>query len=187
MWELWLIYATNFLFLYYYYLSYLLSYAITHWPFLLLASSLPLCSSASPSLYLCQLISISLRGSFFLFDSLLMDEVGTCGKQLCPVCAYAHVHFCVQRMGTSCGQQLCIVCVCVHALISRCVQIPILWSSCVCLVTDSCLVAGDYFRSQADSDPGKQPRGQQGEWKPVRCKAVRARLLLNQAFWTSAG
>lgn len=131
MWELWLIYATNFLFLYYYYLSYLLSYAITHWPFLLLASSLSLCSSASPSLYLCQLISISLRGSFFLFDSLLMDEVGTCGKQLCPVCAYAHVHFCVQRMCTSCGQQLCIVCVCACTHIQVCADTHFMKQLCV--------------------------------------------------------
>lgn len=41
---------------------------------------------------------------------------------------------------------------------------PILCGSCVFfvyLVMDICLVAGDDFRSQADSEPGEQPRGQQ--------------------------
>lgn len=125
---------------------------------------------------LSQLISPS--RPLFLFNPLLVCKLCTCGKQLCPVCACAclHVHFSVQTMGTSCGQQLCVLhiaCVCVRARICRCWHVPILRSSCVfsvCLVMDSCLVAGDDFRSQADSQPGRRPGGGWGERSPVRCE-----------------
>lgn len=48
---------------------------------------------------------------------------------------------------------------CVCLAVCRCAHASAVHNSCiwVCLVKDSCLVPGDNFRSQADSQPGRRP------------------------------
>lgn len=56
-----------------------------------------------------------------------------------------------------------------------------------CWVKDSCLVAGDDFRSQAASQPARHPGGLQGELSPITCKEAWAGRPLKQAFCNPTG
>lgn len=102
-----------------------------------------------------------------------VDEVGARCERLCPVLACPRRH--VYLFGPRDGHQLwpAAVCTCSALCVCLCANTqvwappPFKSSSCVfgvCLVMDSCLVAGDDYRSQAHTqyEPGRRPGERRG-------------------------